>query len=50
MNDLERLSLVFERPDNEIHIDPVLGKAAMRPLDRMLSFAESLNSGVIGRA
>ncbi|MDA9581138.1 quinolinate synthase NadA, partial [Luminiphilus sp.] len=50
MNDLERLSGVFDRPDNEIHIDPVLGQAAMRPLNRMLSFAESLNTGVVGRA
>lgn len=50
MNDLERLALVFERPDNEIQIDPLLGQAAMRPLDRMLSFAENLNTGVVGRA
>lgn len=50
MNDLERLALVFERTDNEIQIDPLLGRAAMRPLDRMLSFAENLNTGVVGRA
>ena len=50
MNDLERLAAVFQRPDNEIHVNPDLGKAAMRPLDRMLTFAQSLNTGVVGRA
>lgn len=50
MNDLERLAAVFQRPDNEIHVNPDLAKAAMRPLDRMLRFAQSLNTGVVGRA
>ncbi len=50
MNDLERLAAVFQRPDNEIHVDPALAKEAMRPLDRMLTFAQSLNTGVVGRA
>jgi quinolinate synthase len=50
MNDLERLAAVFHRPDNEIHVNLDLAKAAMRPLDRMLRFAQSLNTGVVGRA
>jgi len=48
MNDLQRLASVFERSeDNEIHVDPGLGEAAMKPLDRMLNFAATLNNGVI---
>lgn len=50
MNDLEALAAVFERDDNEIFVDPALGEAAMRPLNRMLEFAASLNTGVVGRA
>ena len=50
MNDLERLAAVFDRSDNEIFVDETLGRAAMRPLDRMLRFAAELNTGVIGRA
>ena len=50
MNDLQRLASVFEMTDNEIFVDPPLGEAAMRPLNRMLDFAQSLNTGVVGRA
>ena len=50
MNDLERLAAVFDRPDNEIKVDPSLGAEALRPLDRMLAFAAELNNGVVGRA
>lgn len=50
MNDLEALAAVFDRNDNEILVDPELGVAAMKPLNRMLAFAAELNSGVIGRA
>lgn len=50
MNDLQRLASVFEMTDNEIFVDPSLGEAAMRPLNRMLDFAQSLNTGVVGRA
>lgn len=50
MNDLEALAGVFDRGDNEIHVDPALGEAAMRPLNRMLEFAAQLNTGVVGRA
>ena len=49
MNDLVRLASVFERADNEIHVDPILGEAAMKPLNRMLSFAASLDNGVIAQ-
>ncbi len=50
MNDLEKLAQVFDRPDNEIHVDPIVAAAATKPLDRMLAFAAGLNTGVIGRA
>lgn len=50
MNDLERLAQVFDREDNEISVDPALGEAAMRPLNRMLDFASALNTGVVGKA
>jgi len=50
MNDLDRLAGVFDRPDNEIAVDPEIAVRAMRPLDRMLAFASELNTGVIGRA
>jgi len=50
MNDLDRLAGVFDRPDNEITVDPEIAVRAMRPLDRMLAFASELNTGVIGRA
>lgn len=39
MNELETLSTVFERNDNEIFVDPALGERAMRPLRRMLEFS-----------
>jgi quinolinate synthase len=38
MNELEALAQVFERDDNEVLVDPVLGKRAMLPLTRMLEF------------
>lgn len=39
MNALENLATVFDRSDNEIVVDPVIGERAMRPLRRMLDFA-----------
>lgn len=42
MNDLETLAGVFERSDNEILVDPELGRRAMQPLQRMLAFARDL--------
>lgn len=48
MNDLERLDQVFDRGDNEIFVDPVLGEQAMKPLNRMLDFARDLREGKLG--
>jgi quinolinate synthase len=42
MNELANLATVFERDDNEIHVDPVIGERAMRPLRRMLDFSAAL--------
>lgn len=50
MNDLERLSLVFTRDDNEILVDPAIGERAMVPLRRMLDFARDLQLSVKGNA
>lgn len=38
MNVLDNLVSVFDRGDNEIYVDPVLGQQAMIPLQRMLDF------------
>ena len=43
MNDLEAMAAVFDQPDNEVHIAPDLAQRAMRPLERMLAFAATLN-------
>lgn len=50
MNELESLAGVFERDDNEIFVDPALGKQAMVPLRRMLDFAADLQVTVKGNA
>ena len=51
MNELEGLADVLDHPaGREVFVDSVLAEQAMRPLNRMLSFAQSLNAGVIGRA
>jgi quinolinate synthase len=50
MNDLETLAQVFSRSDNEIFVDPVIGKRAMVPLRRMLDFARELQVPVVGNA
>ena len=50
MNELETLAAVFERDDNEIFVDPVLGERAMVPLRRMLDFAQQLHLEVQGNA
>ena len=39
MNDLQGLSEVFGRDDNEIIVETSLAERALRPLERMLSFA-----------
>jgi quinolinate synthase len=38
MNVLDNLATVFDRADNEIHVDLELGRQAMIPLQRMLDF------------
>ena len=42
MNELEALAAVFDRDDNEVFVDPVLGEKAMIPLRRMLDFKKTL--------
>ncbi|MEW5251395.1 quinolinate synthase NadA [Microbulbifer discodermiae] len=43
MNSLESLCRVLERGDNEILVDPELGRRAMKPLQRMLDFRKPLD-------
>lgn len=50
MNDLETLAQVFSRNDNEIFVDPDIGKRAMVPLRRMLDFARDIQVSVHGNA
>jgi quinolinate synthase len=38
MNNLEKIIHVLEHGSDEIHVDPELGKKAMKPLQRMLDF------------
>lgn len=42
MNELETLVDVFNQSDNEIFVDPEVGRKAMVPLNRMLDFAAQL--------
>jgi quinolinate synthase len=42
MNDLEAMAAIFDRGDNEIEVPEALATQAMKPLERMLAFAESL--------
>ena len=44
MNDLETLATVFDRDDNEILVTESLSKRALRPLNRMLSFAAEMRT------
>lgn len=39
MNGLQNLADVLENGNNEIHVDPQVGKEAVRAIDRMLDFA-----------
>lgn len=50
MNDLQALANVFDQVDNEISVDPQVGTEAMKPLNRMLDFAATLGTNVIGKA
>ena len=42
MNELESLARVFDRDDNEVFVEPELGRRAMLPLQRMLDFKKGL--------
>ena len=50
MNGLENLCKTLENLDNEVHVDPEIGKQAMVSLTRMLDFAASLKTPAIGEA
>ncbi|MEM6581254.1 MAG: quinolinate synthase NadA [Pseudomonadota bacterium] len=50
MNDLESLAAAFDRDDNEIFVDPALGRQAMVPLRKMLDFAAKMRLTVKGNA
>ncbi|MES2130625.1 MAG: quinolinate synthase NadA [Pseudomonadota bacterium] len=39
MNGLQNLADVLEQGNNEIHVDPAIGREAVRAIDRMLDFA-----------
>jgi quinolinate synthase len=39
MNGLQNLAEVLESGRNEIHVDPEVGRQAVRSIDRMLDFA-----------
>ena len=41
MNTLEDLQETLEKGDNEILVDPEIGRKALVPLERMVSFANS---------
>jgi quinolinate synthase len=41
LNDLKRLSEVFEHKDNEVHVDPDIIEKALIPLNRMFQFMRS---------
>ena len=41
MNELESLATVFDRGENEVFVDPELGRRAMLPLQRMLDFRKN---------
>jgi len=50
MNSLQRLLTSLQDESNEVLVDSKLAEQAMRPLERMLSFATSLNVQVKGKA
>jgi quinolinate synthase len=43
MNGLLNLAQVLESGKNEIHVDPVIGRRAKVPIERMLDFARQIN-------
>lgn len=50
MNELEGIETVFRRSNTEIFVDSGVREKAMRPLTRMLDFAQSLKVSVKGNA
>jgi len=50
MNGLENLCSTLENLDNEVHVDPAIGKQAMVSLTRMLDFATSQQIQATGEA
>ncbi|OUS29292.1 quinolinate synthase [Gammaproteobacteria bacterium 45_16_T64] len=50
MNELEGIASVFGRADAEIIVDPEVRERAMKPLTRMLDFAQELKMSVKGNA
>ncbi len=50
MNGLENLAHTLETGDNEVQVDPEIGKQAMVSLNRMLRFAEAEKMAAIGDA
>lgn len=50
MNGLENLCSVLENQDNEVHVDPEIGKQAMVSLTRMLDFAARERRQATGEA
>ncbi len=50
MNGLAGLARALETGDNEVYVEPELGKRAMVPVKRMLDFAEKLKMKAIGDA
>lgn len=43
MNDLERIVKALTIGGDEIHVDPELGRQAMKPLQRMLNFKKHVS-------
>jgi quinolinate synthase len=50
MNGLVNLAHTLETGENEVHVDPEIGKEAMVSVKRMLDFAESLKMKATGEA
>ncbi|MCW9054163.1 MAG: quinolinate synthase NadA, partial [Motiliproteus sp.] len=50
MNDLENMAHVLESGDQEVFVDPDLGKKALLPLQRMLDFSAEMKLAVKGNA
>ena len=49
MNSLQNLEQVLKSGENEIHVDPEIGKMALRPIQRMLDFARERGIGMQNR-